>query len=203
MARLSSLVPGKAAFVRLLAAFTGPRMIYGLRGADGAALPHSRLSTNTRIEGEANLVLGDHVFIGHFNFIDASGGLVLGEGVQVANFTSILSHSTHRALRVMGQRFWGASELVGGVKAATAVGPYSFVGPHGVLMPGTRLGRGSLVAAYSLVRGEHPDFAILAGNPAVVVGDTRAPDAELLAQYPEFRPAYEAWARGEGSGGAG
>lgn len=62
-------------------------------------------------------------------------------------------------------------------------------------MPGVELGKGSIVSAYSFVQaGEYPDFAILAGNPARVVGDTREGDAEWLAQNPELHRLYEAWA---------
>ena len=55
---------------------------------------------STCIEHEGELVLADDVFIGHFNFIEASGGVRIGRGTQVTNFVSIVSHSTHRAVRV-------------------------------------------------------------------------------------------------------
>jgi hypothetical protein len=51
-----------------------------------------------------------------------------------------------------------------------------------------------LVRAYSYVSGEVPDFAIVAGQPAVVVGDTREVDADWLARHPECQADYEAWA---------
>ena len=38
-----------------------------------------------------------------------------------------------------------------------------------VVLPGTRLGRTTGVAAGAVVRGEHPDHAVLAGVPAKVV----------------------------------
>ena len=63
---------------------------------------------------------------------------------------------------------------------------------HAPLM--TLLGRGTLVRAGSVVRGEFPDFAVLDGRPARVVGDTRAADAALLAAHPAWRPLREAWA---------
>jgi hypothetical protein len=44
------------------------------------------------------------------------------------------------------------------------------------------------------VKGAFPDFAILAGNPAKVVGDTRQFDAKLLAEHPDLKEHYKAWA---------
>jgi len=35
---------------------------------------------------------------------------------------------------------------------------------------------------------------VIGGAPATVVGDTRDGDAALLAQHPQWRSHYEAWA---------
>ena len=64
-----------------------------------------------------------------------------------------------------------------------------------VVEAGTVLGHGTLVASHSRVRGRFPDFAVLAGSPATVVGDTREPDRAWLAAHPQLRDGYEAWLR--------
>lgn len=171
------------------------RMLFGEQAADGRALPFTRIAASTCIEGEERLVLGDHVFIGQFNFLDASGGLTLEEGVQITNFVSIISHSTHRSVRLAGRLgATMAGERPGDVRAPVHIGAYSFIGPHSLVEAGSRLGRGTLVCAYSAVRGSFPEFAVLAGNPAQVVGDTRERDAPWLARHPEMAEAYRAWA---------
>lgn len=174
---------------RRLVRALGFRMLFGEAGA-----PHSRIAPSTCIEGEAGLRLGDHVFIGQFNFIDAGAGLVIEEGVQITNFCSILTHSTHNALRVNGRRSAIQSgELPGYRRAPVRLGAYSFVGPHSLIEPGAVLGKGAILCAYSQLRGEAPDFAIMAGQPARQVGDTRERDAALLDKHPELREAYAAW----------
>jgi acetyltransferase-like isoleucine patch superfamily enzyme len=45
------------------------------------------------------------------------------------------------------------------------------------------------------VRGEVPDFAIMAGAPARQIGDVREQDERLLSLHPELRPHYESWTR--------
>ncbi|MCH2242582.1 MAG: hypothetical protein MK041_11795, partial [Aquabacterium sp.] len=62
------------------------------------------------------------------------------------------------------------------------------------IAPGAHIGRGVLVQAYSYVRGEVPDFAIVAGQPARVVGDTRVADRPWLERDARVRALYEAWA---------
>lgn len=170
------------------------RMVFGERGR-----PYTRIAPSTCIEGEAGLQLADHVFIGQFNFIDASAGLVIEEGVQITNFCSIVTHSTHDALRINGRRFaTQGGEPPGYRKGPVRLGAYSFVGPHSLIEPGSTLGKGAILCAYSQLRGAAPDFAIMAGQPAAQVGDTRERDAALLARHPELREAYAAWS-GAGS----
>lgn len=183
---------------RLWSALSGPRIVYGWRNANGSYCEHTRVSTHTCFEHPEGLVLGDHVFVGHFNRIDGSNGLTIEEGVQVTNYVSILSHSSHRSVRVMGRRYAGHPDPVGYVRRATHVGAYSFIGPHSIIAPGARIGKGVIVQAYSFVSGEVPDFAIVGpkapGQTAVVMGDTREMDANLLAQHTELQPVYAQWA---------
>lgn len=192
----------KRPLIRLWQRLVAPRMVYGLRSADGAWRAHSRISSQARVEAPECMRLGDHVFIGHFNFIDASGGLAIGEGCQITNFVSVLTHSSHLALRLERERYWGHETPAGLQREPVTLGAWSFIGPHSVIAPGTTLGRGVLVKAYSYVSGRVPAFAIVEGQPARVVGDTRELDRAWIEQHEarygeSARAAYEAWASGE------
>jgi acetyltransferase-like isoleucine patch superfamily enzyme len=50
------------------------------------------------------------------------------------------------------------------------VGDDAWVGMRSVLLPGARLGRGAIVGAATVVDSEVPEYAIVAGNPARIVG---------------------------------
>jgi acetyltransferase-like isoleucine patch superfamily enzyme len=171
------------------------RMLFGEQ-SQGRDLPHTRIHASSCIEHEERLELADHVFIGAFNFIEASGGVRLGEGVQITSHCVLTTHSAHRSLRLLGRAYvaW-QGERPGWVAGPIAIGAWSFIGPHSLIEAGSTLGRGSLVKAYSRVRGRFPDFAILEGNPAVQVGDTRELDARWLAAHPELRAHHEAWSK--------
>ena len=55
---------------------------------------------------------------------------------------------------------------------------YSFIGPHSVIEGWRTLGQRAAWCLHSCVSAaKFPDFAILAGSPATVVGDTRDSDA--------------------------
>lgn len=169
-------------------------MLFGERG-QGQVLPGTRISPSTCIEHEQSLELGDDVFIGHFNFIEASAGVRIGRGTQITNYVSIVTHSTHRSVRVAAQL--SGQEMAEGecavIRAPITVGERCFIGPHTTIEAGTTLGHGTLVAAHSRVRGSFPDFAVLAGSPAQWVGDTREADADWLAEHPSLQAAYNHW----------
>lgn len=171
------------------------RIVFGER-SQGRSLPCTRISPATLIEHEDRLALGDHVYIGPFNFIEASGGVTIEEGVQITSHCSLVTHSSHRSQRLLGRAFATTGDArPGWIAGPIHIGAYTFIGPHSLIEANTRLGRGTLVCAGSFVRGDYPDFAVLEGRPARVVGDTRRTDERLLQQYPEVRALYEAWAQ--------
>ena len=170
------------------------RMVFG-EASQGRALPHTRIAASSCIEHEARLQLADHVYIGPFCFIEASGGVTIAEGVQITHHVSIVTHSSHRSIRLLGRAYASRQgEVPGYVRAPVEIGAYSFIGPHSVIEAGSCIGKGVVVCAHARVRGEVPDFAIVAGSPAAVIGDVRTGDARLLEQHPELAPHYAAWA---------
>ena len=159
-----------------------------------------RISPMSRIDHEDKLVLGENVSIGPFNYLDASSGITLGEGVQIASHSAIVTHSPHRSQRLLGPAFhtWPTplgAPRPGWIAGPVTIGAYSFVGPHSLVEANSRLGRGTLVCAGSFVRGEFPDFVILEGRPARIVGDSRRDDERWLVRFPELQVLHDAWAK--------
>jgi len=175
---------------RFFAHLSQPTMVYGYRSSDGKKLKNTRISTSTAIICPETLQIEDNVFIGHFNFIEASNNIFIGEGTQITNYVSLTTHSSHNAIRLYGKDYRSTSKDYGYVKGSIEIGPYTFIGPHSLILPGTKIGKGSVVAAYSKVSGEFPDYAMIAGNPAKVVGTTKKIDQILLEKYPELRKSY-------------
>jgi acetyltransferase-like isoleucine patch superfamily enzyme len=52
------------------------------------------------------------------------------------------------------------------------IGENCFVGTNSILMPGCKIGKNVIVGAGSVVRGDIPDNAMIAGNPAQIIGNT-------------------------------
>ena len=87
----------------------------------------------------------------------------LGNRVGVAGGVRFLTHDG-AAFMVRGQR--PAAQSLGTI----AVGDDCFIGENALLLPGTQIGDGCVVIAGAVVRGRIPPNAVVAGNPAQVVG---------------------------------
>ena len=169
-------------------------MIYGYE-QNGQLLKDTRLGSSTSIVGKEGLTLEDNVFIGQFNFIEATNGILIEEGCQITNYISIITHSSHISIRLYGDQYRKSTDLVAYNKGSVKIGKYTFVGPHVTIMPGTHIGKGSIVASHSMVKGNFPDFSIIGGVPAKVIGDTREMDEPFLNEHPELRLNYDNWAK--------
>ena len=170
-----------------------PSMVYGFKREDGVKVNNVRISNSTFIDHKHNLKVEDNVFIGHYNFIEASNGITIEEGCQITNFITITSHSSHNSIRLYGKNYAG-QDMKGYMKGAVHIGKYTFVGPHVTIMPNTIIGKGCIVSSHSYVSGEFPDFSIIAGVPAKIIGDTREIDKELIEKHPELKKNYDEWA---------
>jgi acetyltransferase-like isoleucine patch superfamily enzyme len=171
-----------------------PAMLYGYKIPGGKYLPHTRVSNATFIGYRKNLKIEDYVYINHFSFLDCSNGLSIGEGSQIGSYNSIVTHSSHIAIRLYGRSYIDQKDLVGYRKGAVEIGKYCFIGPNSIIAAGTLIGKGSIVTAYSYVKGKFPDFSIISGNPAKVTGSTKDLDQKYLKDHPELLNLYNSWA---------
>jgi acetyltransferase-like isoleucine patch superfamily enzyme len=183
----------KQKLIKLINFRKGPQIIWGYKNPGGRYCKNTRISNSTFIDYPENLSLGDNIFIGHYNFIEASHGIKIEEGCQITNFISITSHSSHISIRLYGRHYTEFNNHEGFVNGKVRIGKYTFIGPHTVIMPRSDIGKGCIISAFSYVKGAFPDFSIIQGNPAKVIGDTRELDKEYLDQNPELKKFYDEW----------
>lgn len=122
--------------------------------------------------------IGDHVFI--------ETGAMVGDGVTVKNnvliwkgvtiekyafigpnvvFTNDRCPRSPRMPQIMALQRTEADWL-----AATHVGEGASIGANATILPGIRIGRYAMIGAGSVVTRNVPDFALVAGNPARILG---------------------------------
>jgi acetyltransferase-like isoleucine patch superfamily enzyme len=151
-----------------------------------------RISNTTHVSNQKNVKFSNNVFIGHFSYIDGFDKVSIGTGSQITNYVSILTHSSHNSIRLYGEHYIENcnGDMEGLVTAPVEIGEYCFIGPHSVIMPGTVLGKGCIVSAFSFVSGKFDNYSVIRGIPAKVVGNTTEIDEEFLKQSPHLKNLY-------------
>lgn len=107
-------------------------------------------------------VIGEGTWIGPFALIDASGGLEIGRGCDIAAGAHIYTHSSARRC-VTGR----AAPIA---RAPVRIGDRTFVGAGAKIFMGVTVGSHCIVNANAVVTRDVPDRGVVAGVPARLVG---------------------------------
>jgi acetyltransferase-like isoleucine patch superfamily enzyme len=125
--------------------------------AQPPANPYNRLAW---IVGDPEI--GPGTWVGPFCLLDGSGGLVIGEGCDLAAGVQVYTHSS-------------AARCVSGRSAPleqrpVRIGDRTFIGANAVVLMGVSIGSHCVVGAGSVVTRDVPDSTCVAGNPARIIG---------------------------------
>jgi len=165
----------------LFSIFHRPFMVYGFYNqTQKKFMRQTRISSSTKVVSKKKLDLSDGVWIGHYSVLDASHGIKFGKGVQTGSHISIYTHSSHNSIRLLGDSYLSTNDRVGYITGDVLVGEFSFIGDSAVIFPGVEIGKGCLVKAGSVVTNSVPDFSVVSGNPAQVIGSVLATDEKFL-----------------------
>lgn len=102
------------------------------------------------------------------SYLDPSGGLTISEGVVISTRVIILSHDWSWLKRVGNIEKYASR----GAYSPVLIGPHTFIGAGVIILPGTTTGRNCIIGAGAVVKGSIPDYSIVIGNPATIIGTT-------------------------------
>lgn len=113
----------------------------------------------------AGLQLGERTFIAQTAYLDPGYPwlISIGDESTIAPGVIILAHDASMQRHIHRT-----------ILSPVVIGKRVFVGAGSIVLAGSRIGDNSIVAAGSVVRGEVPAGAVVAGNPAKVVGDVES-----------------------------
>ena len=110
-----------------------------------------------------NLEIGKRVSINEWVFIDAFGGVSIGDYVRIAHGASIVSedHGFSDLTKPIHFQKKRASPIV--------IGDDVWIGMGARILKGVTIGRGAVIAAGAVVNRDIPPYAIVAGVPGKVI----------------------------------
>jgi len=111
-----------------------------------------------------NLHFGQGTVLNGECYINAQGGVRFGQYCHIGKGLTVYS-SNHDYLSTAAIPY-GSEDIL---KPVT-VGDCVWIGANVSILPGTVIGDGAIISMGSAVRGEIPFCAIMAGNPAIIVG---------------------------------
>ncbi len=125
----------------------------------------STIHIGARFYDPRNIEIGDDSIIGEKAVLDGRAKLKIGDHVDFASEVMIynsqhdINHPTFAA-----------------TDSSVEIGDYVFVGPRAIILPGIKIGKGAIIAAGAIVTKDVPEYAVVAGVPAKIIGERRLKD---------------------------
>jgi len=133
------------------------------------------IQRGVRITTRGGLRIGDGTIIGRKTVLEASGGLTIGRSVNISAEAILFSGDHDPQSPTFTARM-----------RPTVVGDRAWVAARAIVMPGTEIGEGVIVAAGAVALGRIPARTIVAGNPAVPIGERDPAAQSVLPSYRRF-----------------
>lgn len=117
---------------------------------------------------EGELIIGNNIHIVSFSMLIAEGGILISDnctlsaGSKIYSITNLAYDPDDRTKRISIMPYEQAPCLIAPVILEQNV----WIGLHGIVMPGVRIGRDSFVVSNSLVMHSFPENSYIAGHPA-------------------------------------
>jgi acetyltransferase-like isoleucine patch superfamily enzyme len=115
------------------------------------------------VQNKDNFTLGVQTDIGAFTYINARKGVVIEDFVQIGSHCSIYSVST-----------------IDDKEGTVHLGRNCRIGSHSVVMPGIRIGKNTMVGAFSFINRDLPDNVVAFGVPVKIFRDLTKEEIEKL-----------------------
>ncbi len=122
-----------------------------------------QIGLNVKLEHLNNITIGNDVYIGHGSWISGlRGGIILEDEVMIGPYVKMVS-SNHTFEN-------GSARFAPGIGGEIKIGYGTWIASGVTITAGVEVGRGSLLAASTVVTKNIPEDSIAAGIPAIIIG---------------------------------
>lgn len=130
------------------------------------------------VRAGGSIRVGDWCYLGPRSEVWAFERVTIGARVFISHGVQIFDNNSHalsaaeRHARYRELCEFGRHRTIESVRTAPIeIGDDAWLGFNAAVMKGVRIGRGAVIGACSVVVHDVPDFAVVVGNPARVVGE--------------------------------
>lgn len=124
---------------------------------------------NTILKGyyKNMMIIGDHSWIGQNCFFHSAGGITIGKAVGIGPMVKILT-SIHKEDDINKPILFSDLEF-----AEVLIDNGCDIGIGSIILPGVRIGEGSIIGAGSVVNRDVQPYTVVAGVPARVLRERK------------------------------
>lgn len=142
-----------------------------------------KVGKGTFIDAPNLLDIEERVSIGSYCFLGCDGSI--GEGTLISSFVGFVGKYDHDMYAIgsfisAAPWIFSSSSQLNSSDSSVVVGKDVWIGYGATILGGVKIGRGAVVGARALVTRDVPEYAIVAGSPAKVVG-TRFDDVDRVS----------------------
>ncbi len=120
------------------------------------------IASTVMIVNSFNVSVGNDVYFAHDVWVQGIGGVDIGDEVMLGPQT-VISSSNHNFEN-------GSYRFAKSTRKKVKIGSGTWTGSGTKIMGGVEIGKGVLCASGSVIVKDIPDFAIVAGVPAKIIG---------------------------------
>lgn len=157
----------------------GPHALCGIRGNGGSIAigSHVFLDCSLFTMGDGSIRIGDNCWIGGAGTtaIGALQSVAIGSDVIISNHVHIYDNNNHptdpsaRLKMTRGEHGGPLWDWTHSAADPVVIEDNVWIGEFSMVLKGVTIGKGSIVAAHSVVTKDVPSYSVVAGNPAKVV----------------------------------
>lgn len=135
---------------------------------------NSKIDLRQYILAPNKISIGNNCHINQHCFLDGRGGVIINDNVSISHYVKLVTGSHDMNSKDFSGKF-----------NSIVINDYAWLGIGCTILQGVKIGKGAVIAAGAVVTKDVPDYSVVGGVPAKIIG-TRSSDLDYVCKPKEF-----------------